>query len=167
MKTHFIIGGNGLVGNALRTVLQHRIHLSVHWSSRRLEFDSWQIDLEDSDLPTLPTADVVYLVAGMTGFARCEFMPISWRVNVDAPIQIAQHYQSRSPPLIVYISSDAVEKASGTAYARQKTHVEGFMRTINAAIIRPAYIAPERASEFAQFVVDVGERGRKGVFRWE
>ena len=67
---------------------------------------------------------------------------------------------------IIFISSDAVETCGGTAYARQKAAAEAYMRTINAAIIRPGRIAPERAREFAAFVVDVALSHRSGIHRW-
>jgi hypothetical protein len=104
---------------------------------------------------------VVYLVAAVPKFAECEKNPDTWRVNVDAPIALARLFPSAFK---VFVSSDAVEFAGNTAYARQKAHVEGYMQSIDAAIVRPNRISD--APKFAEYLIEVGQGRRPGLFRW-
>ena len=168
---HLVIGGNGNVGSNLTEELHSRnfdYRVTIRHSNPFFLGNAYG-DFDFINLP--PTSkwpknmDYVYLVAANSKIAECERDPTAWRVNVDAPIEIAQHY-SRNGSAIIFISSDAVETCSGTAYARQKAAAEAYMRTIDAAIIRPGRIAPERAREFAKFVVDVALSHRSGIHRW-
>lgn len=167
MAGHLIIGGDGLVGSALRREMLRR---KVPWvaTSRRagsppgvfldlLNFDEFDLAVQGSH---------VYLVAAVSGFRACEADPgSSWRVNVDAPIFLADYYRQRSAK-IVFISSEAVESCGGTALGRQKAAAEAYMRTAGVVIIRPTKITPGRVDSFASFVVDAAY-GKPGLRRWE
>jgi dTDP-4-dehydrorhamnose reductase len=168
---HFVIGGDGLVGMALRQELQRR-HLAWQATSRKVgAFPSWPdpvfLDLAAIDWQYLPmiTSGTIYLVGAMSKFVDCESNPLSWRVNVDAQIEIAQHYV-QTGAFIVFISSEAVEKAGATAYGRQKAHVESYLRTVPAAIVRPSRISSEDVEDFAGMVVDIGVARKVGLTRW-
>lgn len=167
---HFLISGDGLIGSAVRKELQRR---SLPWiaSSRHERFrttSEWPqrpfLDLAEPFLAPLPQADVVYLVAAMSKFSQCEGNGKSWCVNVDSPIAIARIY-SEDGAFVVFISSDAVEWATMSAYGRQKAHVESYLNTIDAAIIRPSKLDPDKAGELAVRVVDIGVNRRAGLHR--
>jgi nucleoside-diphosphate-sugar epimerase len=168
---HLLIGGDGLVGRALCAEIP-----SIAYTSRRRDTAGIKFDLLD-DPASLPDADTVYLVAGVPSFMACEAGPTSWLVNVDGVIAVAERY--RAPVVdekfdgvpwgytfLVYVSSNCVETAGGTALARQKAHVESYMRTRLAAIVRPAKITPETAPKFARFLASIGEARKPGVYRW-
>lgn len=165
---HLVIGRDGLIGSALVAEL-HRRGLPCFGTTRRNQTDAMFLDLshpidEDNLIPIW--TGVIYLVAAMPKFQDCALEREAWRVNVDAPITLARHYASASRgAFVVFISSDAVEW-SGEALARQKAHVESYMRTINAAIIRPARVTQERAPEFASFVVQKAIDQHVGVSYW-
>jgi dTDP-4-dehydrorhamnose reductase len=116
-------------------------------------------------IPRLPQVDVVYLVAACASLIECERNPATWIVNVDAPHAIATR-MSALGAFVVFISSDAVECAGGTAYGRQKAHAEILMQTLGAAIVRPARVQPERLASLVELLARVGEKRRPGVFRW-
>ena len=156
---HLVIGGRGLVGTALvKHLLDERLPVIV--TTRQ------QLDLSKRLPAILPTGDFVYLVAAIPKLVYCEQHPAeSWRVNVDAPIALAKYY-SRRDTFVTFVSSDAVETCGNTAYGRQKTAAEAFMHTIDAAIVRPSRIPPEKASKLAKFLVDVARWREAGVHHW-
>jgi dTDP-4-dehydrorhamnose reductase len=159
---HLVIGGTGLVGAALVAELSER-NKTFSFTSRRHNLGI-KFNLELNSPASLPEADIAYLIAAMPGFAICESNPLTWLVNVDAQIALARAFAG--PSFVVYVSSDAVEIAGGTAYARQKAAVEGFIHAVGGAIVRPSRIAPERARDFAGVLIKVGEGRKPGVFRW-
>jgi nucleoside-diphosphate-sugar epimerase len=160
---HLVIGGTGFIGAALVKELGRR-GLSFDYTTRSK--DIWDAHIMDVLEPNaLPDADVVYLCAAYKGYANCDRDSVlSWRTNVDAQIKIGQHY--RHFAFLVYLSSDAVE-FSAAAYAYQKRHVEAYMNTIDAAIVRPGPVSAERVGEFASVLADIGEQHRKGLTRWQ
>jgi len=160
---HFIVGGDGKVGTALRRELVARGE-SFWWSTRKQGLSEGVfLDLA-RPIKALPKADILYLVAAIPGFYPCEASAESWVVNVDAPIAIAKYYANSA--FTVFVSSDAVEWASFTAYGRQKMQVESYMHTINAAIVRASHIGPGHFGKFAHVLADVGMNGKPGVTRW-
>ncbi len=161
---NLIVGGNGLVGTALRSALERK-EIMFDFTSRTLDGTLNQIRLDLMSVPNFWHCDydVVYLVAAVPKFAECERDPATWRVNVDAPIAMARLFPKAFK---VFISSDAVEFAGNTAYARQKAHVESYMQSIDAAIVRPSRIPPENADMFAEYLIAVGQGRRPGLFRW-
>jgi nucleoside-diphosphate-sugar epimerase len=167
VTTYLVIGGTGLVGSALVNELNN-FNRVFGYTSRRGE-GPIKFDLETSHPNSLPDAGVVFLVAAMPGFAVCESNRLTWLINVDAQIALARRFARGSnitPAFVVYVSSEAVEIAGATAYARQKAAVESFIHTIDGAIVRPARIAPDRARDFARFLIKVGDDRRTGVYRW-
>lgn len=156
-----------MVGTALRAALVRR-EIDFHYTTRRGtgRIEQCYLDLLNPPVvwPSPRQYDVVYLVAAIAKFAECERDPATWVVNVDAPIALARTFNAAFK---VFISSDAVEYAGNTAYARQKAHVEAYMQTIDAAIVRPNRIAPEHAGVFAEFLIEVAETRHVGVVRWK
>jgi len=166
---HLIIGGRGLIGSALVQELGER---KDAWpflaTSRRAsdEDDGWLLHRLGLDDPhKLPDTKVVYLVAAMPGFAVCEGSVESWLVNVDAQIELARRY--RNSAFVVYVSSDAVEWCGGTAYARQKAQVEGFIHAIDGAVVRPTRVPQDKARTLAALLVEVGNGRKQGTHRWK
>jgi dTDP-4-dehydrorhamnose reductase len=168
MKPHLVIGGDGMVGRALRAELT-RSGIAFEWTSRR---GSSEADIR-LDLLNLPLAwpegeaayAAVYIVAAVPKFADCERDPLTWLINADAPITLARLFRKS---FVVFISSDVVEYAGNTAYARQKAHAEVYMQAIgNAAVVRPARIAPEHARRFASFLVAIATTRHAGLVRWK
>lgn len=161
--SHLVIGGNGLVGTALRTELLRR-NVKFEWTTR------WSgqpgalfLDLRRPWIVPSTSPSVVYLVAAVTSGRACEGNPEAWRINADAPITLAKHFRKA---FIVYLSSDAVEWSAPTAYARQKAQAEAFMNTIDAAIVRPAPIRPDTVAGFARWLAEIGTMKAPGIHRW-
>lgn len=157
-NTILIIGGDGLVGSALRAVFAG----AARHTSRR---DSGiYFDLSKCDPKILPAADIVFLVAAMPGYAVCEGDRRSWRVNVDAQIALARRY---SESFVVFVSSDAVEHSGHTMLARQKSQVEACLAlSPKAAIVRPGRLTQDNVREFAGFLASVGTAREPGLYRW-
>jgi len=179
--THLVVGGTGLVGSALVTHLlsegeqiQYTTrrqplalgHLEVPFRPEVIKYDL----LTDDPNIALPKCsgdlkiEFVYLVAAMPGFAVCGSNPLAWRVNGDAQIAPARKYWGNTT--IVFVSSEAVEIAGGTAYARQKAAVEAFMHVCGGAIVRPSRVEKSKADAFAAFLVSVAKQKKPGVYRW-
>jgi nucleoside-diphosphate-sugar epimerase len=163
---HLVIGGHGLIGTALCNELRTR-GLPFQGTHR---FDPMMIYLDLRDPKNWPSisVSVVYLVAAIPGFPKCEGNRDSWVVNVDAPIALARHFHhggGATQAFPVFLSSDTVEW-SNAAYPRQKAQVEAYINSIDGAIIRPSKVAPERAGELAKVIVDVGLSRKPGVTRW-
>jgi dTDP-4-dehydrorhamnose reductase len=165
---HVIIGGDGLLGAALRDLLtqsgtdyiatSRRVGANIPWP-RSFYFDLAQ------PIPELPPGEVVYIVAAIPHIVTCERDPVTWTVNADAPIAIAKQYAARGE-FVVFVSSDAVTHADSFTYGKQKTYAEAYMNTINAAIIRPRRFTKTTADILAAFIWDVGNKRLPGVFKW-
>lgn len=163
---HLVIGGDGFIGSALVRELGRR-NVTRAMTTRRA-FHTLPCEVKPYDLLTsspedLPRADIVYLVAGIPTFMACEGNPFSWRINVDAPLAIVRNMRDA---FCVFISSDAVEWCSATAYARQKAHVESAISSRRAAVVRPIRVEPNRVTEFAEYLVNVGLSREPGLYRW-
>jgi dTDP-4-dehydrorhamnose reductase len=160
-----IVGGDGMVGAALtKALIGKSILFDATTRHRWAEHGRRFLDLSDPVVDwSVADYSVVYLVAAVPKFAECESNPLTWLINVDAPIALARVFKTAFK---VFVSSDAVEKAGGTAYGRQKAHVEGYMQSIDAAIVRPGRIAPTQADDFAEYLANVGESQNPGLFRW-
>lgn len=168
-----VVGGDGFLGSELVSALQDRDHDVVHTTRRQHgPANSVFLDLSTPLFASglnevLPFIDVMYLVAAVPSFVRCEKEPSeTWRVNVDAPIDLA-HCATSTGIFTVFVSSDAVEFCGATEYGRQKTVAETAIRMLpNAAIFRPSRIAPERVAEIAMKMVEIGEHRLCGLYRW-
>lgn len=165
--TSHIIGGDGMVGTALCRALLERGRPFTATSRRRpLPPGRSFLDLAEPKVCQGLRADVLYLVAAVSRVCECEAGPLTYQVNARAPILLARHYLAYGS-FVVFISTDLVERASHLAYARQKERVEIYLEDKNAAVISAARIAPERADEFARFVVDIAASRQCGVTRWK
>lgn len=166
---HLLIGGYGLVGTAIREVLAANAASFIP-TTRREPPPGWlHLDLAKPMAWQLPMATRVLLVAALPGFGPCEGNPLAYRINVDAPIEIAREMLSKQPtrpPFITFMSTDAVENLGLNAYARHKQIVECYMRTIGAAIIRPSKITPDNVAEFARAAVAISDARRPGIYHW-
>jgi dTDP-4-dehydrorhamnose reductase len=166
MASHLVVGGNGLLGTVVRARLLVR-NQTFLWTTRGAlsQIDAIFLNLSDP-IGSLPATEIVYLIAAIPKIYECESDPLTWVINVDAPIAIARQMAERGS-FVVFVSSAAVEEAGHLAYARQKAQVESYINTINGAIVRPSYIAPDRAPHLANFMIDIGLSRIRGVYRWK
>ena len=152
---NLIIGGDGLIGRALRS--------SGVWTSRRGEDP---FDLR-GDPMRLPPADVVYLVAGIASFRGCE-QPGAYEVNVDGNLRVAHRFKDA---FIVFLSSEAVVSCPNTALGRMKSLTEMGLLSIvgyeNLAVVRPGKVTPENVGQLCDFLEKVGNERRYGVHAWQ
>jgi dTDP-4-dehydrorhamnose reductase len=170
---HLVVGSRGLVGSALCARLVERDIKYIGTTrqtpgEREIHCDLCSTSFEDLRARLRARSpefvDAVYLVAAMPKFAACEGSALAWHVNVDAPLAIAAERLG----FAVFVSSDAVENMGNTAYARQKAHVEAvLLGRGGAAIVRPGRVLPERVSELADLMIDVGLKRQPGVTRWQ
>ena len=164
---HLVIGGHGLVGTAVCAELERRDIAYRATTRRRDDPGMIYFDLSDiGKIPELPDAACAYLIAATPGpaFQVCEGNPVSWQINVDAQIALARRYRSG---FVVFVSSGCVEWSGGTAYARQKAHVESYINAIDGGIVRPQNkVTADRVNDLARLIVDVGDRRKAGVHRW-
>lgn len=167
MKNPLVIGGDGFIGSALVRSLIDKATFELIVTSRRQNLPrGWfYLNLEHA-IDILPFHDVCFIVAAVNGFQGCEGNPISYRVNVDAPIAIAkQSCLRRGFP--VFISSDSVEWCGTTAYARQKALAEIGVTMCNGAIVRSCRITAANLERFIEFLISVGINRVPGIFRFE
>lgn len=170
---HVIVGGDSRLGQALDRKLAGQ---SVVRTSRRLDTADLYLDLLDPKLSDLEFPDaprvILYLVAAMTGVVQCERDPDSWRVNADAPALLAlaaRDCNSRSCSWrTVFVSSDAVECAPHTAYAKQKAHAESVVLSCGGRVVRPARIGnAQQYEEVAELLLRVGVAPHiSSITRW-
>lgn len=154
-----VIGGDGFIGSCLV-----RLAYAVG-TSRRKGRGEPHLDLLAIDEAKLPEARIVYLCAGVNGAMACEGSPQAYRVNVDAPIRLAQHY-TRSGAFFVWISSTAVEW-SGTAYARHKLTAETALRLLpGVGIVRPGRVLASNVEDLCWTMIGIGRHRREGITLW-
>lgn len=147
---NLIVGATGLLGKALMELLPDR-----HAYTRRLEQE-----------PYAPGYECAFLCAGTKGFAENEGNREAFRADVDGNIRLARHLL-RQGTFVVFVSTDAVEWALHTAYARNRFMVElaiGDLPTV--AIFRPAKFGPENVAEVAKACARVGIERIEGLTRW-
>lgn len=157
-----IVGSDGFIGAQLFRRLSERAYMKVFGTSRR--GNGIHLDLLCPEVTRFPSnLDVLYLCAAMTRFIECEADPISYNVNVDAQIEIAKRH---SYAKIVYLSSEAVEKALHTNYGMQKALCEMGLRTVcDPIIVRLSKVTPtnvDRATEFLESMANC----HPGVYHW-
>jgi dTDP-4-dehydrorhamnose reductase len=150
-----VAGAGGFIGRGLMTALQARKWQAL--AATRQDFDLL-------DLPaSVPAVDVVYICAAMTRFIDCEADPLAYRVNVDAPMQIAR---LTHPAKVIYLSSEAVERALHTNYGQMKALAEMGLRTVcDPVIVRLSKVTPERRQECCEFLAELAEKP-PGIYRW-
>lgn len=168
-----IVGGDSKLGLALAREFAW-ISVWLDWTTRRSPVVPPAIEL-DLRNPLLPPVEksiasgsrVLFIVAAITGVVQCETDPDAWRVNADAPILLTRQAHPRAWT-VVFVSSDAVERAPHTAYAMQKAHAEAGVLALGGIVVRPARMSqPEDYAEVARLMISVGEHGSStGVERW-
>ncbi len=116
------------------------------------------------DVPEhLPAFDVVYICAAMSRFIECEDVRITYRVNVDGPIAIARAAQ---PAKIIFLSSEAVERALHTGYGTQKAMAEMGLRAVcDPVIVRLSQVKPDTLESACSFLADLMHKPG-GVYHW-
>lgn len=122
------------------------------------------IDLLNVKPDTLPTADLVYITAGINGQAACEGNPKSWLTNCDGTISITREYTRRGS-WVVWLSSSTVEWAS-SAYARQKAFTESVLLNMDCSIIRPGRVTKENLEDLCTTIINAGRNKWPGITRW-
>lgn len=177
-----IIGGDSRLGSAL----QVRLEASTAWrqvitTSRRAASSRGDnclyMDLADPSTIVLSSVAfaaagevAVFVVAAVPGFGPCERGGDTWRINADAPGEIARQTAAWGWQgwRTIFVSSDAVEVAPHTAYALQKAYAELAVLAAGGCVVRPARIAtPEAYGEVAALLERCArDRGFRGVARW-
>lgn len=167
MMRALLIGGDSFVGQGLDAELRLRGHVVLPTTRRHSHAIGLGWPLLDLAQPVndLPDGDVAFVVAAVTKFRGCEGNSESYRVNVDAPIDIARIMAQRGG-FCVFVSTDAVEWCGSTAYARQKALAEIGVRLAGGAVVWPGPILPEQRREVCSLLADVGERRLAGVHVW-
>lgn len=160
-----VIGGDGMIGSALVAELRRR-SVAVIETTRRHTSGCNRLHLDMAQaIPEMPSAEHIFLVAAMPKVFDCQGSALAWRVNADAPIEIAQQAHARNMH-ITFISSDSIHRFGSCDYARAKLHVEAVLQAMRATIVRPSVVSRDRAAECAAFIADVGLKALGGVHRW-
>ena len=106
-----IIGGDGLIGEALKRRLAARGHdvIATTRHSDRVDARTIYLDIGEpkaSEIDELPVADVAIFCAGMSRFSECRKFPeLAERVNVTGPTQIATRLITRGTRVLRLSSS--------------------------------------------------------------
>lgn len=135
LEQALVVGGDSRLGAALvRELLGRGVTTNSTTRRRGVGFLQPFFDLLDPVLhPTYTEGDwTIFVVAAVTGFGACEKGGDSWRVNADAPGAIARACPRRT----VFVSSDAVEFAPHTAYAKQKAYAELAVLAAGGLVLR-------------------------------
>ncbi len=110
--------------------------------------------------------DRAFLCAGTKGFAACEGNAKAFRADVDGNIFLARHLL-KTGTFVVFVSTDAVEVAAGSAYARNRLLVELAIGGLpNVAIFRPGRFDKDNVHLAARACADVGIHRIEGLTRW-
>ena len=155
MARHLVLGGDGLIGRAVRDVLERREE-EVHLTTRRPGAGATAVQLDlaapDCSVERMPgllrlfdgEPPVVYLAAAISGYAQCEADPAATRrVNVDNLVQVADELVRRGA-FVVFPSSSAVFSGARaihtetdptdpvSEYGRQKAEAEARLSRLAA-----------------------------------
>ncbi len=152
-----VVGGTSYIGSALVSALR----------SRRIETDYTTRESVNllHPIKILPIYDVAYICAAITKFVDCETNPDAFRVNVDAPREIAE---CLLPARIIFLSSEAVERALHTNYGMHKALAEINLRTVcKPIIVRLSKVSEERLDDCTDFLADLATAGEEGkCYHW-
>lgn len=153
----FITGGSGLLGTALRHYLGDHNNI---YAPKRKHFDLDTGTYDDWG------NQVAFLCAGTKGFAENEGNRQSFRSDVDGNIRLARHLLKQGT-FVVFVSTDAVEWALHTAYARNRFMVELAIGGLpNVAIFRPSKFDASNVVGVAKACAEVGLNRIEGLTRW-
>jgi dTDP-4-dehydrorhamnose reductase len=164
MMTALVIGGDGFVGSALVALLRER-RCDVAATTRRPRAPGIFLAMA-LPVQAIPAAEAVFIVAAVNTFQACEGNPQAYRVNVDAPVEIARLAIAQGG-FPVFVSSDAVEWCGASAYARQKALAELGVRMVGGAVVRPSRVEPHRVGNLCELLLDVATRRLPGVHHWK
>jgi len=170
-----VIGGDGMLGSALVADLKNKGH-DVSATSRLHKDASNYLDLYQPRHYDFPHGvNVVYLVAAITKVVDCEADPQkTWQVNADAPVELCRAAMegwsdqtgAYFSPHVIFISSDAVERAPNLNYSKQKAYAEQYVLARGGAVVRPSRIPQFKVHELATFLINLGLDREPGMFRW-
>jgi dTDP-4-dehydrorhamnose reductase len=152
-----VTGAGGYIGNALVAELSRANEVTAT-TKRDLDL------LELGDLWRFPYPEVTYLCAAKTRFIDCEADPQAYRINVDAQIELAKFFSGSK---VIFLSSEAVERALHTNYGMHKALVEMGLRTVCNPVI--ARICTKVSDETLPNLIQWLGRLRScqpGVYRW-
>jgi dTDP-4-dehydrorhamnose reductase len=109
-----VVGGDGVIGRALSAALKERGDAVLRTTRRagHSPGSEWMaLDL-GSSLPALPDCDVAFFCAAITGFAACRASPqMTERINVSAPVELADTLVSRGSRVILLSTSAVLDCA--------------------------------------------------------
>lgn len=156
-----VIGAGGKIGSALCRALIDAGHEVIGTTRKEVDLTELQSDLYNQfDRP-----EVVYLCAAATRFIDCEDGRDAYLVNVDAPIAIARQFK-RHGVKMVYLSSEAVERALHTNYGMHKALAEmGLQGVGSPTIARLSKVDPETMPDACGFLVRLANAA-PGTYRW-
>ena len=122
--------------------------------------------LDDEPYGAFWQSRVAYLCAGTKGFAECEGNRAAFRADVDGNIRLARHLLKQGT-FVLFVSTDAVEWALHTAYARNRFMVElAIGSQPNVAIVRPSKFSAETVGPLADLCVKIGTERLEGLHYW-
>lgn len=129
-------------------------------------FNRESFPLDGGDLSTILPHDLAFLCAGTKGTEACEGNREAFRSDVDGNIRLSRHLLKQGT-FVVFVSTDAVEWALHTAYARNRFMVElAIGNEPNVAIFRPGKFTESNVSEVAKACAEVGLQRKEGLTRW-
>lgn len=154
----FCTGGSGLLGTALARLFDPIEFFAPPRSDFQLEqkvYPDW-----------LWGYDLAFLCAGTKVFSDNEGNRQAFRSDVDGNIRLARYLIHRGT-FVVFVSTDAVEWALHTAYARNRFAVElAIGHELIVGIFRPAKFDYSNVAEVAKACSEVGLGRRQGLTRW-
>lgn len=153
-----ITGAGGFIGERLASYLT--LSGEQVTALRRKDLDL----LSPGDLSRFGEPSTVYLCAAKTRFIDCEDDPTAYRVNVDAQIEIAKFFNYAR---IIFLSSEAVERALHTNYGMHKALAEQGLRGVCDPVI--ARICGKVTQDSVQSVIRWLAslmRSAPGLYRW-
>jgi len=150
-----VVGENSFIGSHFLTRMRSLGYPTPDTTSRQT--------LDLCNVPQrLGAYDVVYIFAAMTRFIDCEDNPLAYRVNVDAPIAIAE---ATKPAKIIFMSSEAVERGLHTSYGTMKAHAELGLRPYNSVIVRLSKVDKSNVDDCCTFLLGLMNEPR-GLYHW-
>ena len=153
-----------MIGKALLPALRQ---------ARVRAFGASRADLDLRDIPQNYAArfeaevgehiDVVYICAAVTRFIDCEADEDAYSINVDAPAEIARQFNWAR---IVYLSSEAVERALHTNYGMHKALAEMGLNAVCApVVVRLSKVGAATLGSACAFLASLAT-ARPGIYRW-
>lgn len=167
-----IVGGDSKLGLALSLVMKSRNMEYLCTTRRSLLIHPEgghmvRFDMMSPDTLSVPAVDVVFILAAITKVVDCEADPVTaWRINADAPVAIARQFASLDSH-IVFLSSDAVERAPNLVYSRAKAYAELALMPMGASIVRSSMLGTAiRFDALSVELLNIARYRTKGVIRW-